>query len=280
MGALEGKAVVITGAGRGLGRAYAIAAAEEGASVVVNDIDEAGAASTVSEIVAGDGVAIANNDSVATWAGAEGIIASCQDAFGSVDGLVNNAGVVSMDDPWDVEEASSRQMLKVNVLGAFQVGTHAIRAMRAGAGGAIVNCTSSAQLGISRLALYGATKAAHAALTYGWALDVAASGIRVNAFSPVADTYMSHLGGVEPGVLPDPSINAPAVTYLLSDLSADITGQVVQFRPPDTLEVVAHPMMTGHKAAFEQPTAASVAERFGPVLRAHEQPNGWGVGRS
>jgi NAD(P)-dependent dehydrogenase (short-subunit alcohol dehydrogenase family) len=279
-GSLAGKAVIVTGAGRGLGRAYAMAAAAERASVVVNDIDAASAAGVVAEISVAGGIAAASSDSVASWDGAERLVAACLDAFGAVDGLVNNAGVFAIDDPWDATEASARSMLEVNVLGAFQVGVHAMRAMRDEGGGSIVNCTSSAQFGIPRMAVYGATKAALAALVYSWALDLADSNVRVNAFSPVADTYMSHLGGIAPGVLPAPQDNAPGVVYLLSDLAAGITGQVVQFRPPGTLEVVGHPMMTGHAATIELATAAGVAEAFGPVLQQHQQPNGWGIGRS
>jgi NAD(P)-dependent dehydrogenase (short-subunit alcohol dehydrogenase family) len=130
------------------------------------------------------------------------------------------------------------------------------------------------------MAVYGTTKGALASLTYSWALDLADHGIRVNAISPVADTSMTWMADIPVGKLPAPEANAPAVTFLLSDLAAGITGQVVQFRPPSTLEVVAHPQVTGLAAEFEPAAAGAVAAAFGPVLRENLQANGWGIGRS
>ena len=280
-GVLAGRAVVVTGAGRGLGRAYALEVAREGASVVVNDIDPEPAADVVDEIVAGGGRAVACTSTVAAWEGAGQVVAACVEAFGGIDGLVNNAGVAVITESADLTEDQARAMVEVNLLGSIYVGTHAIRAMQAaGTAGAIVNATSSAQLGIARMAVYGATKGALASLTYGWALDLAAAGIRVNAFSPVADTAMSWMADIPVGALPSPEANAPAVAFLLSDLAAEVTGQVVQFRPPNRLEVVSHPAMTGHDAPLGELSATGVAEAFAAVLREHAQPNGWGVGRS
>src|SRR5258705_11665677 len=125
---LADKVVVITGAARGLGRAYALDAAREGAAVVVNDIDpEVG--SVAAEIVAAGGQAAANEDTVTTWAGAEAIIASAIEKFGRLDGLVNNAGVLHVGPPWEVSEDTARTSFDVNVLGAIFVGTHAMKVM-------------------------------------------------------------------------------------------------------------------------------------------------------
>ena len=280
-GVLAGRAVVVTGAGRGLGRAYALEVAREGASVVVNDVDADLAANVVDEIVDDGGRAVASSSTVAEWDSAGAVVAACVDAFGAIDGLVNNAGVAVIAEAADLTPAQAAAMVEVNLLGSIYVGTHAIQAMQAaGAGGAIVNATSSAQLGIARMAVYGSTKGALASLTYGWALDLAGAGIRVNAFSPVADTAMSWMADIPVGALPSPEANAPAVAFLLSDLAAGITGQVVQFRPPNRLEVVSHPAMTGHGAPLADFSAAGVGDAFGAVLRDHAQPNGWGVGRS
>jgi NAD(P)-dependent dehydrogenase (short-subunit alcohol dehydrogenase family) len=280
-GVLDGRAIVVTGAGRGLGRAYALEVAREGASVVVNDIDAEGAAEVVDEIVAGGGRAIASTSTVADWEAAGQVVAACVEAFGAIDGLVNNAGVAVITKSSDLTQADAATMVEVNLLGSIYVGTHAIRAMQAaGTAGAIVNATSSAQLGIAGMAVYGATKGALASLTYGWALDLADTGIRVNAFSPVADTAMSWMADIPVGTLPSPEANAPAVAFLLSDLAGGVTGQVVQFRPPNRLEVVSHPAMTGHDAPVEELSAAGVADAFAGVLRDHAQPNGWGIGRS
>src|SRR5207249_1892679 len=162
-------AIVVTGAGRGLGRAYALDAAREGASVVVNDVDAGNASAVCNEILAFGGAAVPSGESVATWDGAASLIATCLGEFGHLDGLVNNAGVMSMQEPAALTEADANAVIQVNLLGSVYVGTHAIRAMQAGDGGAIVNATSSAQFGFSHLGVYGATKGALASLTYSWA---------------------------------------------------------------------------------------------------------------
>jgi NAD(P)-dependent dehydrogenase (short-subunit alcohol dehydrogenase family) len=94
MKALEGKRIVITGAGRGLGRAYALAMAQEGARLVVNDVDAGLARALASEITSAGGQATANADSVASWDGARGIVQSCITAYGDIDAIVNNAGLL------------------------------------------------------------------------------------------------------------------------------------------------------------------------------------------
>src|SRR5438132_999444 len=168
-------------------------------------------------------------------------------------------------------------MVEINLLGAGFVGTHAIKEMREQGSGSIVNATSSAQLGMPSLGVYGATKGALASLSYSWAVDLEPAGIRVNAFSPVADTYMSWKGGVPQGRLPSPEDNAPAVTFLLSSLADGVTGQVLQRRLPNGLVIMSHPAHTEHAAEVEVATAEGVAAALGPVLRAHVQPLGWRV---
>lgn len=273
MGILEGKAIVVTGAGAGLGRAYALHAAAEGAAVVVNDLTPDSAAMTAESIANQGGTAIVSSGSVDSWANAERIIADCAKGFGAVDGLVNNAGVVRVSDPWLAEEADIRAVVETNLLGALFVGVHALRAMVKQGSGAIVNNTSSAQLGLPRMAAYGATKGGLAALTYGWALDAAVHGVRVNAYSPVAVTAMVDLSPLQLQELPSPEDNAPIVSYLLSDLAHDITGQVVQ-RRGDALVVMSHPDLTEHSASAAPWTVKAVAEMLGPVLRTGLQPVG------
>jgi NAD(P)-dependent dehydrogenase (short-subunit alcohol dehydrogenase family) len=280
MGVLDGQAVIVTGAGRGLGRAYALDAAREGASVVVNDVDEVGARSVAEEIEAKGGRAAMVAASVSDWSGAESVVGRCRDQFGRVDGLVNNAGVVEMAAPWDVHELDARRMVEVNLLGSIFIGTHAIRVMKEQGSGSIVNATSSAQLGMPNLGVYGSTKGALASLSYSWAVDLEPHGIRVNAFSPVADTQMSWKADIPPGKLPSPEENAPAVTFLLSDLADGVTGQVLQRRLPDSLVIMSHPAHTEHAAVIEEATAPGVAAALGPMLRAHGQPLGWRVGQS
>jgi NAD(P)-dependent dehydrogenase (short-subunit alcohol dehydrogenase family) len=273
MGILAGKVVVITGAAYGLGRAYALDAAREGAVVVVNDIDpEVG--SVAAQIVAAGGQAVANKDTVTTWAGAEAVIACAVDNFGRLDGLVNNAGVLHLGSPWEVTEDTVRASFDVNVLGSIFVGTHAIKVMMGQKSGSIVNNSSAGALGAPGRAVYAAAKGALASLTYSWAIDLAPHAIRVNAFSSSAATGMSRQDPAHLPGLPAPEQNAPLVTYLLSDAADGITGQVVQ-RYRDGFLVCSHPDFTDHAVSVSDTSAAAVIAAFDPVLRAGIQRNGW-----
>jgi NAD(P)-dependent dehydrogenase (short-subunit alcohol dehydrogenase family) len=270
---LLGSSIIVTGAGDGLGRAYAIHAASEGASVLVNDVDGARAESVVSEITANGGIAVASVQTVADWDSAGKIVEAALAAFGKLDGLVNNAGVISIKEPAAEEEDSLRATVEVNLLGSLFVGTHVIRVLTAQQHGVIVNITSSAQLGIHQLGAYGATKGALASLTYGWSSDLASFNVRVNAYSPTADTQMTRRSPVPVGDAPSSESNAPIVSYLLSDLARDISGQIVQ-RRGNSLVVMAHPDMTDHSVTVEEWTTERVATQFGPVLRLGRQPVG------
>ena len=123
---LTGHAVVVTGSGKGLGHEYALAAALHGASVVVNDIDEPAAEQVADEISAAGGRVEVRNGDVASWTVAESLIDTCVDAFGKIDCLVNNAGVLHIVDPWLDTEADIRRAVDTNLLGTFFPGTHAI----------------------------------------------------------------------------------------------------------------------------------------------------------
>lgn len=279
MGVLDGKAVIVTGAGQGLGRAYALDAAAEGASVVVNDIDGAAAEKVAAEIAGAGGRAAPVVGSVADWDRAGDLVAVCLKEYGALDGLVNNAGVLNLTPPWDESETSIRRVVEVNLLGALFVGTHAVRAMVDQGSGSIVNITSSAQLGLSTMGTYGATKGGLASLTYSWSVDLAGYSIRVNAYAPVARTAMADMSPVLPPDIPDPADNAAIVTYLLSDLSDGITGQVVQ-RRGNRLVVLAHPRLTEHGVNADAWTVGTVVDVFDPVLRQHQQPVGYAIGSS
>ena len=234
---LDGRAIVVTGAGRGLGRAYARHAARHGAAVVVNDLDAAAGERVAGEIRTAGGTAVAGGHSVADRSAADDLVDLCVTRFGGIDGLVNNAGLFHQADPWDEDPERIRALVEVNLMGTLHCGLAAIARMHERQGGTIVNVTSGTHLGHPRSAVYGATKGAVASLTYGWALDLADTGIRVNAISPLAVTDMKlppYDGHAQPEEI------AAVVTFLLSDRSAGITGQVVR-RSRRGLGLISHP---------------------------------------
>ncbi|MBN6041364.1 SDR family NAD(P)-dependent oxidoreductase [Amycolatopsis sp. 195334CR] len=233
MGALQGKAVVITGAGRGLGREYALHAARAGAAVVVNDVYGEPAREVAALITEAGGRAEVSTRSVADAGEAAEIVDQCVRAFGTIDGLVNNAGLNYQAPPWDDDPARVRALVEVNVLGTMFTGMAALRVMRERGSGVIVNVASGALLGKRGGAAYSASKGAVASLTYSWAADLTELGIRVNAISPLAWTRMVEADRVERARLSrdlTPDLAAPLVTFLLSDRSAGVSGQLIRLR--------------------------------------------------
>jgi NAD(P)-dependent dehydrogenase (short-subunit alcohol dehydrogenase family) len=208
MGALEGRVAAITGAGRGIGREHALLFAREGAQVVVNDLggapdgsgsDAGPAQQVVDEISAAGGEAVANTDDVSSWDGAQSLIASTVDAFGRLDVLVNNAGIlrdaflVSMDEEqWD-------SVLKVHLKGHFCALRHAAAHWRerskAGeeVNAAVVNTSSGSGTILPNAGQtnYGAAKAGIAALTLVAAQELERYGVRVNGIAPIARTRLT-----------------------------------------------------------------------------------------
>jgi NAD(P)-dependent dehydrogenase (short-subunit alcohol dehydrogenase family) len=279
-GSLAGKAVAITGAGRGLGAAYARLAAAEGAAVLVNDVDRAQAVEVVDQIRAAGGRAEADASDIATWSGAGRLVEHCAEAFGAIDGLVNNAGIFRMARPREQDPATFRAVIEVNLLGTAYCGLHAIAAMLDQGRGSIVNVTSGAHAGSLSMAAYGASKGGVASLTYCWAADLADTGVRVNAVSPNANTRMAQeferfLGDQAQGQNIDKSAesNAPAVVYLLSDASAAVNGQVVRI-DGDELSLMSHPTVLGKGLRNPQWTVEEVARAFSTELAAQAQPLG------
>lgn len=241
MGVLDGKAVVITGAGRGLGRAYALHAAGCGAAVVVNDVDADVAEEVVDRIRGAGGRATASPGSVADPECARDAVERCVMEFGAIDGLVNNAGLRQQAPLWEEDPDQARAQIEVNVLGSINCGIAAARRMVAQGRGSIVNASSLALVGQSTAATYSASKAAVASLAFAWAVELAEHGVRVNAVCPVAWTRMAEADTKPTGSPEDtPDRMAPLVTYLLSDLAAGVTGQLVRFLR-GTLYVVRQP---------------------------------------
>ena len=147
MGILEGKAIVITGAGRGLGEAYALHAARSGASVVVNDIDGELAVAVADRIGRGGGRAVASAQSVRDPDQASAVVERCLAEFGKVDGLVNNAALNYEALPWDEDVDVARELVEVNVLGVLYCGIAAARVMRTQRAGSIVTISSGSSFG-------------------------------------------------------------------------------------------------------------------------------------
>jgi len=281
---LAGKAVVITGAGGGLGAAYAKLIAALGAAVVVNDIDANAARATVAEITAAGGRAIAEPGDVSEWALAETLVKSCTSAFGTLTGFVNNAGIFRPALLDEVTESDLKRMIEVNLVGAAAGAQAAVRQLRAiGRGGSVVNVASGSQAGDIALGGYGATKAAVASLTYSWAMELRGSGIRMNAVSPLAETAMAaqnaHLMALQAqhrdvhyAALPPAEVNAPVIAFLLSDAAANINGQLVRIAGRQ-LSYVTHPMIAAPVLEDEW-TFDKVAAAFADTLDSHQQKLG------
>jgi NAD(P)-dependent dehydrogenase (short-subunit alcohol dehydrogenase family) len=267
MADLKGHAVVITGAGSGIGAAYARAAGALGAQVVVNDINREGADRVTAEIRAAGGTAVTEIQDICDAAAAEKLIQRCISEFGSITGLVNNAALF-VDRPFEEESADRlRRLLEVNVVGLFNCARAAIGPMLAQGRGSIVNVTSGAQTGQPGLSLYGATKGAVASFTYAWAGELAGRGVRVNAISPMGSTPMSNFRAD----LPPPEANAPPVMYLLSDLSRGVNGQVIRI-VGDKLSVMCHPANRAPVLQHDAWSLDTVAEAFDKTLSAIQAP--------
>jgi NAD(P)-dependent dehydrogenase (short-subunit alcohol dehydrogenase family) len=267
MAGLDGEAVVITGAGQGLGAAYARAAAAHGAAVVVNDVNAATAEATAVEIRQAGGRAVAHPCDIRDPAAAEALIGRCISEYGFISGLVNNAGVLH-EVPFEAETVENlRAHLEVNVIGLFNCARAAVGPMLARGRGSIVNATSGAQTGQVGRTTYGASKGAVASFTYGWAGELKDRGVRVNAISPMASSPMSRFNPD----LPPPEANAPPVLYLLSNRSKDVTGQVVRI-VGNKLSLMGHPANRAPVLEREAWTLDTVAEAFDQTLGALQVP--------
>ena len=243
MDLVRGKVAAITGSGGGIGRAHALALAREGARVVVNDVggarDGTGASPSmadlvVSEIRALGGEAVADHADIAEPAGAEGLVRRAVDAFGQLDIMVNNAGILRDKtlrkmtlEQWDA-------VIRVHLRGTFLCTQAAARhLMDRGSPGRIINTTSVSGLkGNFGQANYAAAKAGIVGLTLTAAIELQRHGITVNAIAPIAHTRMTEdlpMMSAMPGSaeLLAPERIAPAVVFLASERAADITGAIL-----------------------------------------------------
>ena len=250
---LEGKVAVVTGAGSGLGREYAIAFAQHGVAVIVNDFGASvdgeqmqsnSADAVVEEIVSLGGNAVANTASVADWDGAKSIIETATQHFGRLDIVVNNAGNNRPSSLVDLTEQDVDSQISVHLKGTLAVSHFAAaywNEVGAEAHRAIVNTTSAAGLHPTTGAgVYGATKSAIAALTVSHAQELARLGVRINAVAPCARTRMVNESPTVLAMMPKvegfdrhaPEHVAPLVVYLASSLCR-FTGRVFAIEGPD-----------------------------------------------
>src|SRR5262245_5201407 len=246
---LDGKVVVVTGAGGGIGRDFALAMAANGARVVVNDIGasvsgegrDAGPAQKVVDAIAqGGGEAVANTDSVADWTSAGQIVQCALDHFGRIDAVVNNAGILRDRFFFNMSLEEWKAVIDVHLNGSFYVARHAAPHFRAQHSGAYVHMTSTSGLiGNLGQANYSAAKLGIAALSKSIALDMARYQVRSNCIAPFA---WSRMIGSIPTDTPDQKERveklksmetakiAPMAVYLVSDAAKEVSGQIFGVR--------------------------------------------------
>ena len=239
---LEGRIAIVTGAGRGIGRAHALELARQGAKVVVNDFgvslagerEESPADSVVAEIKELGGEAVANGADVADFADAEAMVRQAIDTFGGLDILVNNAGFVrdrmlvnTSEDEWDA-------VIRVHLKGHFAPLRHAGAYWRAESkegrqrDARVINTSSGAGLqGSIGQTTYSAAKAGIAGMTLVAAAEMGRYGVTVNAIAPVAQTRMTE-GAFDTSEMAKPEDNSPIVAWLASVEAADVTGRVIE----------------------------------------------------
>lgn len=231
----DGRVAVVTGAGRGLGRAYALMLAANGARVVVNDpggaldgegADAGPAQSVVDEIAAAGGEAVANTDSVATPEGGQAIVADAQRRFGGLDILVHNAGIVRRAPLAEMTYDDFETVLDVHLRGAFHVLRPAFPSMcDAGYGRIVLTSSIGGLYGNHDVANYAAAKAGVIGLSHVAAMEGAAHGVTSNVIVPAAVTRMA--AGIDTSAYPPmgPELVAPVVGYLAHE-TCSVTGEM------------------------------------------------------
>jgi len=283
---VEGKVVVVTGAGRGIGAAIAKLMAVHGARVVVNDIgaslageggDKAPADAVVSEIKRAGGEAVSSFDSVAEFASAAKIIQCAVDSFGRIDCVVNNAGILRdvifhkmTEDDWD-------SVITVMLKGAFNTCRHAAEHFRKQESGSFVNMTSTSGLvGAMGQVNYGAAKLGMVGLSKNIAIDMQRFNVRSNCIAPVAWTRMTAsipskdpaaARRVEQRKQVTAEHNAPLAVFLASDAAKEVTGQVFSVRKNEIfLMSQSRPLRSIHRS--DGWTPETCAEHMLPAMKS------------
>jgi NAD(P)-dependent dehydrogenase (short-subunit alcohol dehydrogenase family) len=291
MGMLEGKVALVTGAGGGIGREIALAMALAGARVVVNDIGasltgEGELSATPGEqtrqiIEQRGGEAVTNTDSVAGWDGAQRMVATAIDAFGRIDVVVNNAGILRDQIFHKMSPDEWLAVVNVHLNGTFFVSRAAAEHFRQQGSGAFVHMTSTSGLiGNFGQANYAAAKLGIAALSKSIALDMARFGVRSNCIAPFA---WSRMTSSIPADTPEqkarvarlqamtPDKNAPLAVFLASDAAKDVTGQIFAARHNEIF-VFNQPRPVRGIHRGEGWTPELIAEHAMPALAAEFAP--------
>lgn len=287
---LEGKVVLVTGAGGGIGRDFALAMAAAGASVVVNDIgtsvkgegrDAGPAQKVVDEIRAAGGTAVASTDSVAEWESANRIVQCAVDSFQRLDVVVNNAGILRDRFFFNMSVEEWRGVIDVHLNGSFYVSRAAAPHFRSQESGCYVHMTSTSGLiGNLGQANYSAAKLGIVGLSKSIALDMAKYRVRSNCISPFA---WSRMIGSIPAETDDQKVRveklkametakiAPLAVFLASDAARDVSGQIFAVRANEIfLMSQSRPLRSVHRA--EGWSAESIAAHAVPALRPHFYP--------
>jgi NAD(P)-dependent dehydrogenase (short-subunit alcohol dehydrogenase family) len=287
---LAGKAVLVTGAGGGIGRDFALAMAAAGARVLVNDIgaslkgegrDAGPAQKVVDEIRSAGGTAVANTDSVAEWEAANRIVQCAIEAFGRLDVVVNNAGILRDRFFFNMSVEEWRAVIDVHLNGSFYVSRAAAPHFKSQESGCYVHMTSTSGLvGNLGQANYSAAKLGIVGLSKSIALDMAKYNVRSNCISPFAWSRMigsipteteDQKRRVEKLKAMETAKIAPLAVFLASDEARDVTGQIFAVRANEIfLMSQSRPLRSVHRA--EGWSAETIAAHAVPALRQHFYP--------
>ncbi len=283
----EARVCIVTGAGRGIGREYALMLAENGAQVVVNDLgatregtggDAGPAQQVVDEIIAAGGAAVANTDDISTFAGAKSLIEQAVDIFGGLDVVVNNAGILRDRMLFSMTETEWDAVIQVHLKGTFGPSRFAAeywrnRAKRGESNDArLINTTSVAGIYANPgQTNYAAAKAGIAAFTQVAALELARYGVTANAIAPGALTRLTNDLDLPAEITQrfDPRWVAPVVTWLASPESADVTGQVIE--SSGLVMAIAEGWHRGPSTTTPPATAGEVGEVVRTLLATARQ---------
>ncbi len=290
MGMVDGKVCLVTGAGRGIGREIALLLAKEGAKVVVNDpgVSEAGqggdakiADEVVAEIKNAGGEAVANHDAVGTWESGQAIVQTALDAFGDIDAVVNNAGILRDRILFKMSEEEWDSVVKTHLYGAFYCSRAAAPRFREKKSGRLIHMSSTAGLiGNVGQANYASAKLGMVALSRSCALDLARYNVTSNCIAPFAFTRLiatiptddpEQAAKVEKIKKMTPADVAPLAVFLASDAARNITSQVFGVRGKEIF-LFSQPRIVRSMHDSEGWTVDKLANMLENAMQSHFHP--------